>query len=189
MNFAVFVSDDAVALREIAEGCREYRIGGQISVVIGSSGEGRALQLARDERIPAYDFSDDGRSVMFHEISELLELYRADILIITDHRCKLSEKILSEYKGRIFYIVPSTNSEYIASSLQEFRIYEDLLSAEETSSAISIFRLDGTDGTTLVAQKPIRVYAMDTPETLAERIKFFKAEFVGDWLKKFTELT
>lgn len=187
MNFAVFVSEDCGVLREIMDGCREYRILGQIAVVIGDCADGKALQEARNERIPAYCFSNDGESDNSHQISEVLQLYHAETLIVTDCRRKLSPRVLESFAGRVFYIVPSSSPEYIGTDLDEFQILGAVLAEGATQSAITVYRMDATGNATAVAQKSIRIYSEDSPETLAQRMRFFEPEFIGSVVADLAE--
>ena len=116
-----------------------------------------------------------------------MQLYHADAIIVADHRRKLSSQILKQYPGKVFYLVPSACAEYIGSSFDEYQIHANLLAKEEKESAISVFSLDEEKGATLVSQRKIRVFAQDSAETLAERIRFFEAEFIGAWLEGLTE--
>ena len=179
MNFAVFVSEDCGALREILEGCREYRIQGRVSVVIGDRGDGKPLQLARDERIPAYIFAVENSEDLFCELSEILQLYHADALILTDSRRSLSPQIVSRYSGRIFYIVHAPSAEFIGSDRDEYYIHDQMISEGLRESALTVFRVTEGETASVVAQKKIRIYAEDSSETLAQRMRFFEPELVG----------
>ena len=158
------------------------------AVVISNNTDSIALSVARNQKIPAYHFSQQelGAAVDLDEtILAALKDNDVNLIVLSGYLRKLGEKTLSFYEGRILNIHPSLLPKYGGQGMYGKRVHEAVIAAGDKISGASIHLVeDEYDTGRVIARQTVQVIDEDTPTSLASRIEKIEPEFFVNTLQR-----
>ena len=158
------------------------------AVVISNNTDSIALSVARNQKIPAYHFSQQelGAAVDLDEtILAALKDNDVNLIVLSGYLRKLGEKTLSFYEGRILNIHPSLLPKYGGQGMYGKRVHEAVIAAGDKISGASIHLVeDEYDTGRVIARQTVQVLDEDTPTSLASRIEKIEPEFFVNTLQR-----
>lgn len=157
-------------MRALIEACREGRVHGEPSVVIGSSEDARAIVTARTLGVPVEIVSPHTPSYG-ERLVDLLA--RCDIgwVCLAGYLSLLPVEVIRATEGRVLNIHPSLLPKFGGKGMYGLRVHEAVLAAGERESGCTVhFVSERYDEGDIVLQKRCPVRPDDTPESLADRV-------------------
>ena len=183
-RIAVFASHGGSNLQAIIDGCNSGRVNAEIAVVISNNPDSYALERAKKAGIPSFCMNRKlNGSILHEEILRLLTLHDVDIVFLAGYLKKLPDKILKEYKDRIYNIHPSLLPKFGGRGMFGINVHKAVLEAGEKETGATIHRVAGEyDTGEIVSKKKVPVLDGDTPETLAKRVLAAEHELLVETL-------
>jgi len=106
--------------------------------------------------------------------NKLIELYQSEsigLVVLAGYLKRLPSNLIVAYKNRIINIHPALLPLFGGKGMYGIRVHEAVLEAGVKLSGPTVHFVDEEyDRGPIIAQRPVPVYHMDTPETLAARV-------------------
>jgi len=149
-------------LRNIKDG----NIDCEVSIVISDNKEAAGLQKAEKFGILTKTVECVDRKQFDTDLTNLLNLYKVDYVILAGFMRILSHKFVSDFENRILNIHPA-----LLPSFQGLDAQRQALDAGVRIAGCTVhFVTDDLDGGPIIMQAAVPVKSNDTVETLSERI-------------------
>ena len=147
---------------------------GEFAVVIASNPKAYALERAKMAGIPGYSVSKKelGSQEAFEAgISELLEIYNIDLIILAGFLSILSADFTKQWPNRIINIHPALIPSFCGKGMYGLKVHEAALAkGVKVTGATVHFVNEIPDGGEILLQKAVDVLPGDTPEILQRRV-------------------
>jgi len=148
---------------------------GEIRVVISSSPGAYALERARKAGVPGHVVSKKAlggsQSAFEAGISDLLEQYHIELIILAGFMSILSEDFTSKWPRRILNIHPALIPSFCGKGMYGLHVHEAALAkGVKVTGATVHFVNEIPDGGEILLQKAVEVLPGDTPEILQRRV-------------------
>ncbi len=173
-RIAVLVSGGGTNLQAIIDAQQSGIISnGEVVVVIASNSEAYALERASKAGIPGVVVRRKGASQESFEqgIIDVLEKYKADIIVLAGFMCILSENFTSKYPECIINVHPSLIPSFCGKGFYGLHVHEAALEyGVKVTGATVHFVNEIPDGGRIIAQKAVAIEDGDTPEVLQKRV-------------------
>lgn len=174
-NIAVLVSGGGTNLQALIDAQKSGVLkSGKIKLVISSNSIAYALKRAEENGIPAVAVTkknSGGQQEMEKRISELLEEYDIDLIVLAGFMSILSEDFTRKYDHRIINVHPSLIPAFCGEGYYGLRVHEAALKkGVKVTGATVHFVNEVPDGGEIIMQRAVDVLENDTPETLQKRV-------------------
>lgn len=144
-------------------------IGLKIEAVISNNKDAFGLQRAQKSNIPTHSIdhkSFSSREEFDQSLSQLIDQYNPDIIILAGFMRILTAEFTQKYTGKIINIHPS-----LLPKFQGLNTHQRALDAGEKEHGASVhFVTSELDGGPIIAQSSVKVLMDDTVESLAKRV-------------------
>lgn len=142
---------------------------GEISVVISNNPDAYALKRARENNIPTCIIANG--PAFEDELSEILTVYKTDLIILAGFMKILSENFVSKYPARIINVHPSLIPSFCGKGYYGLKVHEEALKyGVKVTGATVHFVNEIPDGGQIIFQKAVKIRKNDTPETLQRHV-------------------
>ncbi len=142
---------------------------GELAVVISNNSEAYALKRARENNIPTCIINSG--PAFEEELSEILTVYKADLIVLAGFMKILSEDFVSKYPARIINVHPSLIPSFCGKGYYGLKVHEAALSyGVKVTGATVHFVNEIPDGGQIIFQKAVKIRKGDTPETLQKHV-------------------
>ncbi len=189
MNLCVLASGWGSNLSSIIHSRKTGKISSDIVLVISNNSASNALNIARENQIPAVHLSakqfgsDEEYANRFFE---LLKQYKIDMIILAGYMKMIPVRIVREYKNRILNIHPALIPSFCGKGLYGLKVHEDVLEYGAKVTGVTIHIVDENyDTGPIVLQRTIPVNDNDTAETLQKRVLEVEHEIYPEAIKLF----
>ncbi len=169
INIAIFASGSGTNAENIA---RYFSNSDTVKVVLVLSNKQQAGVHARMQpfNIPTCVFSreefTEGTAVL-----EKLAAYQTDVIVLAGFLCKVSERLLDAYPGKIINIHPALLPKYGGKGMYGMHVHEAVVAAGEKESGITIHTIDEHyDKGKTIFQATCDVSPTDTPDDVATKV-------------------
>ena len=146
----------------------------EISAVIASNPNAYALERAKNNGIPAevvYKKEMPSQEAFEERLIELIEHYKADIIVLAGFMCILSENFTKRYPERIINVHPSLIPSFCGKGFYGLKVHEAALGyGVKVTGATVHFVNEIPDGGRIIMQKAVAIEDGDTPEVLQKRV-------------------
>ena len=169
-KIAVLVSGGGTNLQALID-CQKRKIlkHGEISVVISNNPDAYALTRARKANIPTCILKSG--TAFEDELSEILRLYKTDLIILAGFMKILSKDFVSKYPNRIINIHPSLIPAFCGKGYYGLKVHEEALKrGVKVTGATVHFVNEIPDGGEIIMQKAVKIRKNDTPESLQKHV-------------------
>jgi phosphoribosylglycinamide formyltransferase 1 len=166
-KIVVLASGSGSNLQSIIEKCKSKKINAEVSAVISDNENAFALQRARNSNIPTFFVKSKGkqREEFDKEVSEVIDYFKADLIVLAGFMRILSSFFVKKYKWKIINIHPA-----LLPSFPGTHGYEDAWNYGVKVSGCTIHFVDeGMDTGQIIVQKVNEVKDDDTLESFKER--------------------
>ena len=191
MKIAVFASHEGTDLQAIIDGCKNGLIDAEVTLVISNNEDSGALRRAKKEQIENYYISNKNypdEEELVDKTLEVLNKSKIDIIFLAGYLKKMPEKIIKEYKNKIFNIHPALLPKYGGKGMYGINVHKAVIEAKEKETGITIHKVDENyDNGQIIKQTTVTVKPEDTPEELAARVLEKEHIFIVETLSEIVE--
>ena len=191
MKIAVFASHEGTDLQAIIDGCKNGLIDAEVTLVISNNEDSGALRRAKKEQIENYYISNKNypdEEELVDKTLEVLNKSKIDIIFLAGYLKKMPEKIIKEYKNKIFNIHPALLPKYGGKGMYGINVHKAVIEAKEKETGITIHKVDENyDNGQIIKQTTVTVKPEDTPEELATRVLEKEHIFIVETLSEIVE--
>lgn len=185
----VLASHGGTNLQAIIDACKSGRLNAKVCAVISNNSESMALRRAVNEDIPAHHISRKTHPDPNHldkAIIDIIELSKANIIVLAGYMRPLGPSLTSRYAGRILNSHPGLLPKFGGKGMYGAFVHEAVLKAGEQITGITIHMVDDQyDHGPTVAQTQVPVVDGDTVESLTERVQAQEHEF---WIETLRQI-
>ena len=189
MNLCVLASGWGSNLKSIINSRKTGKISSDIVLVISNNSASNALNIARENQIPAVHLSRklfNSEEEYENRFAELLRTYNVDMIILAGYMKMIPPKIVREYKNRILNIHPALIPSFCGKGLYGLKVHEAVLDYGAKITGVTVHLVDEQyDTGPVVLQKTIPVKDNDTPETLQKRVLKWEHKLYPEAIKLF----
>jgi len=190
-KIGILVSHHGTNFQAIIDACDTGQIDAKIVVAISNNSQSEGLKRARRASIEAVHLSssthpnpDDLDAAM----ARMFESRNVDIVVTAGYMKKLGSTTLRKFSGKILNVHPSLLPKYGGKGMFGMNVHKAVIKAGDSESGITIHWLDEQyDTGPIIAQKRVRVFDGDTPDSLAKRILVEEHELLVTTLEKLTK--
>ncbi len=144
------------------------------------------LQRAWDLGVPSHLFN--GKELRDGAVLKVLEALRIDVVVLAGFLRLIPLEMVRAFEGRIVNIHPALLPKYGGKGMYGANVHKAVLAAGDNVSGITIHLVnEHYDKGEHVLQVECRVYAEDTPETLAARIHALEHEHLPLAVEKLVQ--
>ena len=192
LNIAVFASGKGSNFKSILDAIKSGKIcNTQIVIVISNNSHAGALEIARENNIPALHMSRTQFSSDQDFNSTLLaalQKHNVNFIVLAGYMKKIDAKIVKIFRNRIVNIHPALLPKFGGAGMYGLHVHEAVIESGDKTSGASVHIVDDEfDHGPVVLQKSIQVEVTDTPETLAARILKIEHEIYPEAIRLFAE--
>ncbi len=171
----VLVSGGGTNLQAIIDAVKSGVISSaEISAVIASNPNAYALERAKMSGIPAevvHKKAMPSQEAFEEKLIEIIEHYKADIIVLAGFMCILSENFTKRYPERIINVHPSLIPSFCGKGFYGLKVHEAALQyGVKVTGATVHFVNEIPDGGRIIMQKAVAVEEGDTAEILQKRV-------------------
>ena len=98
INLAVFASGSGTTLQAVIDSIETGKLDAKITIVVSNNPDAYALERARKAGIPVYAISSKSTEDIDSELSEVLEDYEIDLIVLAGYLRKIGDKLLEKYR-------------------------------------------------------------------------------------------
>ena len=185
------VSGRGSNMQAIIQACNVGKLNAKPVVVISNNVTAEALNVARNEMIPAFHLSrnthpDAGQ--LDRIITETLQQHQVDLVILAGYMKKIGPVLLKAYRNRIINIHPSLLPKFGGQGMYGMRVHAAVLASGERKTGVTVHLVDNDyDSGSILEQRQVDVLAGDTQESLAARVLAVEHELYVDVLQNILE--
>jgi len=156
-------------MQALAHACRNGKIRATVNVVISDRADAGGIDVARElgvetAVVPWSSFAD--RAAFEHELAQVLEAHRVDVIVLAGFMRVLSPEFAARYAGQLINIHPALLPKY-----RGLHTHRRVLEAKDAQHGASVhFATAELDGGPVVLQSRINVRPADTEQNLALRV-------------------
>ncbi len=174
-KIAVLVSGGGTNLQALIDSEKSGKLtSGKIMLVISSNPDAYALVRAETAGIRSVTVSRKeygSAAAVEKKISELLEEYGIDLIVLAGYMSILSGSFTKKYPERIINVHPSLIPSFCGKGYYGLKVHEEALKrGVKVTGATVHFVNEIPDGGRIIAQKAVKVREGDTPGTLQKRV-------------------
>ena len=189
MNLCVLASGWGSNLSSIIHSRKTGKISSDIVLVISNNSASNALNIARENQIPAVHLSAkqfSSEAEYENRFFELLKQYKVDMIILAGYMKMIPVRIVKEYKNRILNIHPALIPSFCGKGLYGLKVHEAVLEYGAKVTGVTIHLVDEEyDTGPIVIQRTVPVNDNDTAETLQKRVLEVEHEIYPEAIKLF----
>ena len=174
-RIAVLVSGGGTNLQALIDAQKKDIIkSGKIVLVISSNPSAFAIERAKNADIPVSVIpaaKSGDRAEFEKKITEKLDEYGIDLIVLAGFMCILSKKFTQKYPERIINVHPSLIPSFCGEGYYGLRVHKAALNyGVKVTGATVHFVNEVPDGGKIIMQKAVSIHDNDTPEKLQKRV-------------------
>jgi phosphoribosylglycinamide formyltransferase-1 len=191
INIGVFASGRGSNFQAILNAIQGGLLPARVVLVLSNKGDAGALEIARARSLAAVhlsqkQFPDEGSFAA--AMLGVLKKHNVQIVALAGYLKKIPLNVVREYRNRILNIHPALLPSFGGAGMYGHYVHEAVIASGAKLSGATVHLVDEEyDRGPIVLQKAVAVEALDTPETLAEKVLKIEHEIYPLALKAFAE--
>lgn len=191
MRLAVFASGGGTNLQAILDAIDRGSLPAEPACCVSNTPEAGALKRAERAGVPTAvvpptnhaDASSFGRALL-----DTLTAHDVTFVALAGYMLKIPPNVVEAYRGRMTNIHPALLPAFGGQGMYGMNVHEAVIEYGVHWSGATVHLVDEAyDHGPIVLQEPVPVYADDTPETLADRVKDVEHRLYPEALRLFAE--
>jgi phosphoribosylglycinamide formyltransferase-1 len=191
MRLAVFASGGGTNFQAILDAIADGDLSAQPACCLSSTPDAGALTRAERHGIPTavlepseYDNAQSFGSAML----DVLDRYDVTFVALAGYMLKIPSNVVEAYRGRMTNVHPALLPAFGGKGMYGMHVHEAVLDYGVHWSGATVHLVDEEyDHGPIVLQEPVPVYADDTPQTLADRVKAVEHKLYPEALRLFAQ--
>ena len=185
-NLIVFASGNGSTLQAIIDNISSGNLKAKIALVVSNNENAYALERAKQNNIETYIIQSKTIEEMDSELSEKLENYDVDLIVLAGYLRKIGDKLLSNYT--IINTHPSLLPKFGGKGMYGMNVHAAVIEAKEKHSGVTLHYVnEHYDEGDIIRQTVVDVLPEDTAETLSQKVQAVEKIQLIDALKEFAE--
>lgn len=191
MRLAVFASGGGTNFQAILDAIDQGELPATPVCCVSDTSEAGALDRAQTHDVPTAvvqpaNFDDPhsfGRALL-----DVLDTHEATFVALAGYMMKIPANVVQAYEGHMTNIHPALLPAFGGKGMYGMKVHEAVIEYGVHWSGVTIHLVDEEyDHGPVVLQEPVPVYAEDTPQRLADRIKNVEHRLYPEALRLFAE--
>ena len=167
----ILVSGRGSNMQAIMDAIRLGDLPAEIVVVVSDKIDAKALDRAKQNKIPAFNVASEFKETRDRKILELFKKYKVDVVVLAGYNKLIKEPLLSEYSDLIINIHPAPLPRFGGKGMHQLPVHAAVIKSGIEFSGPTVHLVSAEyDKGKILAHVKVPVQSNDTPETLAERI-------------------
>lgn len=191
LRLAVLASGRGSNFEAILNNIKQGKLDASIQVVISNKSSAGALEIARQNGIPAVHLStkDFPEQEQFDErLLSILVEHQVSFVVLAGYLKMLSPIVVRKFKNRILNIHPALLPSFGGKGMYGIHVHEAVLAYGCKVSGVTVHLVDEEyDTGPPVLQRCVPVQDDDTPETLAARVLRVEHQIYSEALQLFAQ--
>lgn len=191
LRLAVLASGRGSNFEAILNNIKQGKLDASIQVVISNKDSAGALEIARQNEIPAVHISKKefpAQKQFDEQVLSILNEYQVNFVILAGYLKMLSPVVVRKFKNRILNIHPALLPSFGGKGMYGIHVHEAVLAYGCRVSGVTVHLVDEAyDTGPPVLQRCVPVQDGDTPETLAARVLKVEHQIYTEALQLFTQ--
>jgi len=191
MRLAVFASGGGTNFQAILDAIEEDRLSATVVCCVSNSANAGALDRAHRRSVPTAVVppSDHDTSEAFGQtLLDVLDAHNVEFVALAGYMIKIPANVVSAYRHRMTNVHPALLPAFGGKGMYGRNVHEAVLEYGVHWTGVTVHLVDEEyDHGPIVLQEPVPVYADDTPDTLADRVKEVEHELYPAALRLFAE--
>ncbi|NLP12409.1 phosphoribosylglycinamide formyltransferase [bacterium] len=188
---AVFVSGRGSNVQAIQDQIDRGELNAHIALMISSSANAGALEIARRHHIPAFTLTANqyaDEAAYSQALLQLLADHAVELIVLAGYLKKVPGQIVRSYRHRMINIHPALLPSFGGQGLYGRHVHEAVLNygCKVSGATVHLVDLEYDTGQPLL-QRCVPVLEEDTPETLAARVLAVEHEILPEAIRLFAE--
>lgn len=184
MKGVVLISGSGSNLQSLIDNAEKIDL--DIQAVISNKEDAYGLKRAQSAHISTHAINHknfDTREKFDQSLSQLIDQYQPDIIILAGFMRILTAEFTQKYAGKMLNIHPS-----LLPKFQGLNTHQRALDAGEREHGVSVhFVTSELDGGPIIAQASVQVLADDTVESLSKRVLVEEHQLYPRVVRYFTQ--
>ncbi len=188
---AVFVSGRGSNVQAIQDKIDRGELNARIALMISSSANAGALEIARRHQIPSFiltanQYADE--AAYGQALLRLLKDHEVKLIVLAGYLKKVPGQVVQSYRHRMINIHPALLPSFGGQGLYGRHVHEAVLNygCKVSGATVHLVDLEYDTGQPLL-QRCVPVQEEDTPETLAARVLAVEHEILPEAIRLFAE--
>lgn len=191
MRLAVFASGSGTNFQALLDAVDRGTLPATPVCCVSDTPESRALDRAEQADLPTAvvdprtyaDPSSFGRALM-----EVLTAHEVTFVALAGYMMKVPPNVVDAYRGHITNLHPALLPAFGGKGMYGMNVHDAVIEHGVHWSGVTVHLVDEEyDHGPIVLQEPVPVYADDTPQALADRIKDVEHRLYPEALRLFAE--
>ena len=192
LRIAVFASGKGSNFSAILEAIKAGRIPNtEIVLAVSNNSASGALEIARNNRIPAVHLSRQqfGSDEAFNTtLVKTLSDHRVNFVVLAGYMKMLDGSIIRKFKNRIVNIHPALLPKFGGRGMYGTRVHEAVIACKEKTSGATVHIVDEEyDHGPIVLQRQMEIHMNETLETLAAGVLEIEHQIYPEAIRLFAE--
>ena len=189
MNLCVLASGRGSNLQSIIRSRQTGKIKSKIALVVSNNSNSNALNIARNNQIPAVHLSRKlfaAENEYNSRFLKLLKEYRIDLIILAGYMKLIPLEVVRAYKNKIINIHPALIPSFCGKGLYGMNVHQAVLDYGAKVTGVTVHLVDEEyDTGPIVLQKTVKVHDDDTAESLQKRVLKLEHKMFPEAIKLF----
>ena len=191
MRLAVFASGGGTNFQAILDAINQGSLPATPACCVADTPEAGALDRADQANVPTAvvkpkNFSESssfGRALL-----EVLDAHEVEFVALAGYMMKVPANVVDAYRNRITNLHPSLLPAFGGKGMYGMNVHEAVIEYGAHWSGVTVHLVDEEyDHGPVVLQEPVPVYASDTPQALAKRVKSVEHRLYPEVLRLFAD--
>lgn len=191
MRLAVFASGGGTNFQSILDAVQQGELPAHPVCCVSNTPEAGALERAQRHDVPAEVIPPgeyDSPSSFGAALLGLLDKHDASFIALAGYMIKIPANVVEAYRGRMTNVHPALLPAFGGKGMYGMRVHEAVVEYGVHWTGATVHLVDEEyDHGPVVLQEPVPVYADDTPEDVAERVKSVEHRLYPEALRLFAE--
>lgn len=187
MNLCVLASGRGSNLNSIINFQKKGKIESKVTLVISNNSNSNALNIARENQIPAVHLSQkkfSSESEFVASFLEILQKNKVDLIVLAGYMKMIPIAVISAFKNRIINIHPALIPSFCGQGFYGMKVHEAVIESGVKLTGVTVHFVDEVyDHGPIVLQVPVKVKDNDTPESLQKRVLKYEHRCLPEAIK------
>lgn len=191
MRLAVFASGGGTNFQAIVDATEDGSLPAEVVCCVSNTPEAGALDRAERHDIPTQVVAParfDRPKTFGRALLDVLETHDVSFVALAGYMCKVPENVVEAYRNQMTNIHPALLPAFGGKGMYGMHVHRAVLDYGVHWSGATVHLVtEEYDQGPIVLQQPVPVYAKDTPEDLAARIREVEHRLYPEALRLFAE--